>query len=58
MRIKNDLFVFERWEITWQIEKKICWFDRFTMLIGERQKRRLKLIRKLHKLPIFYIGRD
>lgn len=58
MRIKNDLFVFERWEITWQIEKKICWFDSFTMLIGERQKRRLKLIRKLHKLPIFYIGRD
>ena len=53
MRIKNDLFVFERWEITWQIEKKICWFDSFTMLIGERQKRRLKLIRKLHKLPIF-----
>ena len=26
------------------------------MLIGERQKRRLKLIRKLHKLPIFYLG--
>ena len=32
MRIKNDLFVFERWEITWQIEKKYadliglqCW---------------------------------
>ena len=36
--------------------KKSSWFDRFTLLMGKRQKRRLKLIRKLHKLPIFSLG--
>ena len=55
MRMKNDLFIFERWEITWKI-KKTCWSDRFTMLMGERLKRRLKLIKKLLKLPIFFLS--
>ena len=52
MRIKNDLFVFECWEPTRQIEKK-SWFDRFAMFMGKRQKLLLKLIRKLHKLQFF-----
>ena len=46
-------FFFECWILLDKLEKN-SWFNRFTLLMGQRQKRWLKLIRKLHKLPIFY----
>ena len=52
----NMLRVFWAPDITWQIGKKNSWFNRFTLLMGKRQKHWLKLIRKLHKLPIFFLG--
>ena len=36
--------------------KKKSWYNRFTLLMGKRQKHWLKLIRKLYKLPIFFSG--
>ena len=42
------------WKLFGKLKKS--WFNRFALLMGKRQKRWLKLIRKLHKLPIFFFG--